>query len=409
MSKRARDGSTEGAATDSASTATDSANAATEGANAWSEHKIVLNVGGRRFETTTSLLQQKTTYFKGMFDSATPSQEVFVDRDPEAFAMLLRFLRHGIVARSLPRGDPDLCAAVLAEADFFGVEALLQPVKAAAHRNMQPSTSRMGAISQQNLIENMEHAKRMLDDHAAADAFDKDVGSIVEAIEKGVLPTRFFGPPRRTIQSLVPPSSTCWAQIGFISHEVNGFDEDNLDPAIDDFPYQPMGNGDFTPVGDVEPNAFDEGQDLPMSYWAPACVRRVAYFATVDVDGLQRVEPEAVILLSDEDQHAWMRNGKLVDGTLPASSNSGDIDPRPFVDALSHGQRLMLLSDYITSPCFEQLFCPGRDCDCDDHDPSMIWTKLVFMTKPPLKATWLLRPPHPGCEHPVHDPRHDHD
>ena len=134
-----------------------------------------MNVGGRAFETTTSLLQQKTMYFRGMFDSAAaPETEVFVDRDPDAFAVLLRFLRHGIVARALPRGDPDVCAAVLAEADFFGVETLLQPVKAAAYRNMQAPASRVGAISQ-----SLGEFSGELDDDAAANAFDEAVGSVV--------------------------------------------------------------------------------------------------------------------------------------------------------------------------------------------------------------------------------------
>ena len=361
----------------------------------WSDHKVVLNVGGRRFETSTSLLQQKTTYFRGMFDNTVaPDSEIFVDRDPDAFGALLRFLRHGIVSRSLPRGDPDLCAAVLAEADFFGVETLLQPVKAAAHRNMQPLASRVGAITKAD--EGDEEG--VLDDATAADAFDAEVGSILEAIEKGVLPARFFAPVQRKIKALVPPQSTCWVQIGFISHEANAFDEDELDPEIDHFPYQPVGNGDLTP----QDNQFDTGEYLPMSYWKPSCVRRVAYFGTVEVDGVPSLEPEAVILLTDEDQHAWMRNTSLLDGTLPGSPDSGVIDPRLFVKALSHGQRMMLVSDYITSPAFEQLFCPGRDCACDEHDASMIWTKVVFASKAPVKATKCLRNPHPGCKFPDH-------
>jgi hypothetical protein len=355
-------------------------------------HVCVLNVGGRTFRTTTSLLQQKTSYFRGMFDSAAPEAEVFIDRDPDAFAILLRFLRHGIVARALPRGDPDLCAAVLAEADFLGVETLLQPVKVAAYRNMQVPRSRVGAISQR-----LNDSSGELDDDGAAHAFDEAVGSITEAIEAGVLPARFFAPVVLTVRSMVPPQSTCWAQIGFVGHEANGFDDDDLDPDVDTFPYQPIGDGTL----DQSQNQFDPGEELPMSYWTPECVRRVVYFANIELDGVQQVEPEAVILLTDEDQHAWMRNGALVQGTLPSSNNSGEIDPRPFTSALSHGQRMLLLRDYITSPAFEQLFCPGRDCECDDHDPSTVWTKIIFAEKAPTKPTWKMHPHHPGCAFPM--------
>eukprot|EP00966_Prymnesium_polylepis_P156396 3613150-Prymnesium_polylepis.1 len=72
-----------------------------------------------------------------MFESAAPETEVFVDRDPEAFAVLLRFMRHGRVGSVLtPKMDPALCAAVISEADFLGVDSLLETVKAAATRNM---------------------------------------------------------------------------------------------------------------------------------------------------------------------------------------------------------------------------------------------------------------------------------
>ena len=40
-----------------------------------------------------------------------------------------------VVGGLLPRSDPALCAAIIAEADFFGVEALLQHVKARAWRH----------------------------------------------------------------------------------------------------------------------------------------------------------------------------------------------------------------------------------------------------------------------------------
>ena len=46
-------------------------------------------------------------------------EEVFLDRDPEIFAQLLRLMRqHPHVAGLLPH-EPRLCASLIAEADFF--------------------------------------------------------------------------------------------------------------------------------------------------------------------------------------------------------------------------------------------------------------------------------------------------
>ena len=356
----------------------------------WSEHKIVLNVGGRRFETTTTLLELKTTYFRGMFESAVPGSrvdDIFVDRDPDGFALLLRFMRQGAVAAVLPRNDPALCTAVLAEADFFGVDALLQAVKAKAYRNVAP-TSRFSSDTE-------------LEDAEAARLFDTSVGSISEAIEAGVLPARFFARVQRTVRTLVQPQSTCWVQVGFISHESNGYDgydEDQAHPEAYEppYPFQPVGDGTFN----ADDNQFDAGEDLPMSWWSPACVRRVAYFATVELDGVAQPEPEALILLTDEDQHAWMRKAQLPDGSWPATNDSGFINPKPFLQALTHGQRMVLLSDYITSPALGQLFCPGRDCGCDDHDASHVWTKIIFASSAPVAQAYKLKPSHPGCVHP---------
>eukprot|EP00966_Prymnesium_polylepis_P059657 1383518-Prymnesium_polylepis.1 len=81
-----------------------------------------------------------------------------------------------------------------------------------------------------------------------------------------------------------------------------------------------------------------------MAWWKPAIVRRIAYFATVEVDGALQNEPEAMLLLTDEDQHAWMRvyHERSAPTSMPASNDSGEIQPGPFVRSLSHGQRMLL-------------------------------------------------------------------
>lgn len=126
----------------------------------------------------------------------------------------------------------------------------------------------------------------------------------------------------------------------------------------------------------------------------------MAYFATIEIDGVVQPEPEAMILLTDEDQHGWMRNSRL-DGSIPDGRHNGEIDPRPFVHYLSHGQRMLLVSDYIESPALESMFCAYRDYPCEleggDADGSNTWTKVIFADEAPMTATYQLRPSHPGC------------
>lgn len=165
---------------------------------------------------------------------------------------------------------------------------------------------------------------------------------------------------------------------------------------------QPVGDGTF----DASHNQFDPGQELPMAWWKPAIVRRIAYFATVEVDGALQNEPEAMLLLTDEDQHAWMRvyHERSAPTSMPASNDSGEIQPGPFVRSLSHGQRMLLVSDYIASPAMDQLFCPGRDCHCELHAAQDIWTKVIFAKSAPLRPSRALAPPHPGCKFPDQGP-----
>ena len=56
--------------------------------------------------------------------------ELFLDRDPTLFGTLLRLMRATpVFGGQLPKDDHVLCAAILAEADYLGFEALLTHVK----------------------------------------------------------------------------------------------------------------------------------------------------------------------------------------------------------------------------------------------------------------------------------------
>jgi len=103
-------------------------------------------------------------------------------------------MRSGVLL--LPQHDERLCARVLLQAEYLGMEALLAEVKAQAYANLHPDTH--------------QEEERPL-----AQAFDEDVGSIAAAIRSKVLPARYFAaaptppappppPPERVIKQLWP-------------------------------------------------------------------------------------------------------------------------------------------------------------------------------------------------------------
>ena len=131
---------------------------------------VRLEIGDKIFKTTWDVLRG-STYFTSMRDRWSHGCPSFVDRDPTGFAQLLRYLRQGVPSASLPRDDVALFTSVCLEAEFFGVDGLLRHIKARVARNLKPS----------------------LDDDARAVAFfDETHGSISAALEKGLLPQRFF-------------------------------------------------------------------------------------------------------------------------------------------------------------------------------------------------------------------------
>ena len=190
------------------------------------KQRIVLNVSGRQIETSLATLN-KSSFFRGMFEDAVPEEVVFVDADPVAFELLLRFMRRGVVNLALPKGEPAVCCAVLVEADFFGVDELLNAVKAAAWENSQPpvwlDSKRAGwSLSTFDPVPSMPLplmgdliARKTQADMAAL--FDKECGSIGEAIDAGVLPERYWNRAERKVVSMVAAAHTTWAAIGFHS------------------------------------------------------------------------------------------------------------------------------------------------------------------------------------------------
>ena len=102
------------------------------------------------------------------------SQEIFLDGDPEPFAIILSYMRRGLLEMG---SDESLARRVLMEAEYLGVDRLLEEVKATAHKHL--------------------HEGWTGSDAEAAAAFDAEHGTLVDAIRSGVLPARYFGPVKR--------------------------------------------------------------------------------------------------------------------------------------------------------------------------------------------------------------------
>ncbi len=62
--------------------------------------QILLNVGGKKFETSAQTLTKDSSYFRAMFsgnfgDHPEADGSYFIDRNPEFFGVVLDYLRRG--------------------------------------------------------------------------------------------------------------------------------------------------------------------------------------------------------------------------------------------------------------------------------------------------------------------------
>eukprot|EP00591_Stephanopyxis_turris_P002839 CAMPEP_0195524048 /NCGR_PEP_ID=MMETSP0794_2-20130614/23674_1 /TAXON_ID=515487 /ORGANISM="Stephanopyxis turris, Strain CCMP 815" /LENGTH=379 /DNA_ID=CAMNT_0040654191 /DNA_START=206 /DNA_END=1346 /DNA_ORIENTATION=- len=130
--------------------------------------RIVLDVGGATFTTAISTLVSNSIYFNSLFSELWSHEEIdhdepiFIDQDPEPFAILLSFMELDMLrAKKLTRD-------VLFQAEFLGMERLINAIKCTAHLNMNPTFSES--------------------DEEAISAFDAKHNGIVGAISSGILP-----------------------------------------------------------------------------------------------------------------------------------------------------------------------------------------------------------------------------
>ena len=174
--------------------------------------RINVDVGGTIFTTSVSTLTGASVYFQHMFSDRwqdQPQETLFLDRDPQPFAILLGYMRSGSL--ELPEADLSLSRRVLLEAEYLGCERLLVEVKATAMRNSRPDSSN-------DVIPSPS------DDAEAAAEFDAKYGSLQQALRERVLPERYFGvAPARApakkpkVLQLLP--ANCTVKIGSTHNE----------------------------------------------------------------------------------------------------------------------------------------------------------------------------------------------
>jgi hypothetical protein len=101
-------------------------------------NSITINVGGRRFTTLRSTLTGQSSFFAGLLSGAWPEQacqingEPFVDANPDLFDHVLNYLRRSFPPIFWTRAggfDLSLYAAVLREAEYFGVATLAEWIR----------------------------------------------------------------------------------------------------------------------------------------------------------------------------------------------------------------------------------------------------------------------------------------
>ena len=101
------------------------------------DNRIIVNVGGKIFPTFRSALTMKTTYFEkrlsGRFSDDAGDSEIIVDGDHEAFSIILSYLRSG---KLLISPDKLLFSSVLIEADFYGIDELVDMVRDKCYCNL---------------------------------------------------------------------------------------------------------------------------------------------------------------------------------------------------------------------------------------------------------------------------------
>ena len=111
--------------------------------------RVVLNVGGDHFTTSISMLSSNSTYFEALFSRWDKASEVFLDRDPDAFRVLLSCMRQRRVM--LPKCDNDLFERSVLDAAFLVAARVAARV---------PGAAATRAVAATHLITQRIHGRR---------------------------------------------------------------------------------------------------------------------------------------------------------------------------------------------------------------------------------------------------------
>ena len=106
------------------------------------DHRVMLNIGGTRFETSESTLKQDPeSLFFLLFSKDTPNRDnYFFDRDPAHFRLILNYLRCGCSLPSesvLPR-ELRYLLEVKSECEFYNLQGLKHIVDTRLRRFSEP-------------------------------------------------------------------------------------------------------------------------------------------------------------------------------------------------------------------------------------------------------------------------------
>ena len=175
--------------------------------------RIELNVGGEIFTSSISTLVANSAYFSALFsrwdskDEGVEQQAVFLDRDSDAFRVLLSCMRHKKAL--LPEGDRDLCIRAMLDAEVLGLDWLVHEVKATAW-DREDSDTKDERLDDYNLQLGLDDDSRLSMDGLATEhkvaLFDQMHGSLEKAVKNTILPGLFFASlsDAHRIKQLIP-------------------------------------------------------------------------------------------------------------------------------------------------------------------------------------------------------------
>lgn len=160
--------------------------------------RVTLNVGGTLFQTSLATLVPCSTYFARLFSTEWQKamEEYFLDLDSDTFRILLSCMRRRETL--LPEHDAELFKRTLLDAEFLGIDFLIDEVKVTVQKHMRT-------------------------EQQTAAAFDLEHQDLRSAFRAGVLPERFWHPsapsaatrPAKVIKQLVAAGDydrapSCW-------------------------------------------------------------------------------------------------------------------------------------------------------------------------------------------------------